>query len=351
MSTIHHQFCMPLLNWFEQHGRRDLPWQQPRSAYRVWISEIMLQQTQVATVIPYFTRFMARFPDIHALASASDDAVLSYWSGLGYYSRARNLHASAKIISTQLHGVFPDTMERLKSLPGIGDSTAAAIASLAFNKPTALLDGNVKRVLSRYFLVEGAPGKADVQKKLWGLADACMHKTRCADYSQAIMDLGATCCRPKNPTCLSCPLETTCLANQAGVVNLYPNKKIKKIIPTRHQQFILLHTADDLVYLEKRPETGLWGGLWCLPTLDMGECPSLHVSNAYGLSTEAPLEVMKMKHTFSHFHLHLVALSLKTTSGGESLPGQWFHRDSLNDVGLAKPVSRVLHCFFVGRSS
>ncbi|MGL6030185.1 MAG: A/G-specific adenine glycosylase, partial [Legionella sp.] len=187
------QFSLPLLAWYDIHGRKDLPWQLPREPYPVWISEIMLQQTQVQTVIPYFNRFMARFPTVAALAEANEDDVLSLWSGLGYYSRARNIHRTAKLIHDNYTGCFPTDLPRLIELPGIGPSTAAAILSQAHNLPTAILDGNVKRVLARFFLVDGPTEQAAVKKKLWELADACMHQERCADYTQAIMDLGATC--------------------------------------------------------------------------------------------------------------------------------------------------------------
>jgi len=228
--NILQNFTRPLLTWFGEHGRKDLPWQHPRSAYRVWISEIMLQQTQVKTVIPYFLRFLARFPDIKTLAQADEDDVLSCWSGLGYYSRARNLHKTALIIAENFKGQFPDDIKELVQLPGIGDSTAAAIASLAYNKPTAILDGNVKRVLSRYFQVRGLSQQSAVKQKLMTIANQCMSHDFCADYTQAIMDLGATCCTVKTPACTRCPLQTTCGAYKNNQVADYPEKKPKKNI-------------------------------------------------------------------------------------------------------------------------
>ena len=209
---IQAKFSLPLLEWFNCHGRKDLPWQHPRSAYRVWISEIMLQQTQVKTVIPYFNHFIAKFPDIQQLAHAYEDRVLAQWSGLGYYSRARNLHKTAKIICEKYKGEFPRELADLIALPGIGPSTAAAIASQAFNQATPILDGNVKRVLCRYFLIDGWPEHSSVKQKLWQLAKECMPTERCADYTQAIMDLGATRCTARNPDCANCPLQYTCLA-------------------------------------------------------------------------------------------------------------------------------------------
>lgn len=230
-NSLNQLFSQLLLDWYDLHGRKDLPWQLPRSPYRVWVSEIMLQQTQVQTVIPYFNRFIEHFPDIFLLANAEEDEVLSLWSGLGYYSRARNLHNTAKIISDQYNGVFPEDLNILVQLPGIGPSTAAAILSQAFNKPAAILDGNVKRVLSRFFLIEGWPEQAQVKKKLWGLASSCMPNERCADYTQAIMDLGATCCTNKNPQCLRCPVKNHCLAFHNKKQHLYPTKKNKETAP------------------------------------------------------------------------------------------------------------------------
>ena len=348
MSTPNEHFSLPLLKWFDLHGRKDLPWQHPRSAYRVWISEIMLQQTQVKTVIPYFIKFMDRFPDVRSLALAPEDDVLAHWSGLGYYSRARNIHRSAMMIYTELDGEFPSNLEELIKLPGIGPSTAAAIASLAFNKATAILDGNVKRVLSRYFLVAGLPNLAEVNQKLMQLANACMPQERCADYTQAIMDMGATCCRSKNPDCITCPLQTGCGAYINRVVSDYPYKKLKKHIPTKHQQFLLMYNKFNLIYLEKRPPTGLWGGLWCMPSIDMDICPSSYIRNVYRLETSSTQHVMKIKHSFSHYHLHILALSLQCQASGDSVnecPGRWFRTDELSGLGLAKPVSLVLEQF------
>ena len=339
ISQIHQTFSVPLLNWFDKHGRKDLPWQHPRSAYRVWVSEIMLQQTQVKTVIPYFNRFLSRFPDICTLALASEDDVLAHWSGLGYYSRARNLHKTAIIIHTAFKGEFPEELQQLIQLPGIGPSTAAAIASLVFNKQTAILDGNVKRVLSRYFLIGGLLQQTIHQKHLWQLANQCMPDKRCADYTQAIMDLGATCCTSKHPNCTNCPLEATCLANKNNEVANYPHKKPKKILPTKHQQFLLIHTTDDL-----------WGGLWCLPNIEgMSSCPTTHVHKTYKLDTQNTQELMVIKHSFSHFHLHIKALSMQTNPVQNTrlkLSGRWFSQDDLITLGLAKPVSDILNCFF-----
>lgn len=352
ISSIHQEFSLPLLNWYDQHGRKNLPWQHPRNAYRVWVSEIMLQQTQVKTVIPYFTRFIISFPDVCTLALASEDAVFAHWSGLGYYSRARNLHKTASIIHTDFQGEFPCDVYELIKLPGIGASTAAAIASLAFNKPAAILDSNVKRVLSRYFLIDGLPQQKTVQQKLWQLASECMPQERCADYTQAIMDLGATCCTTKNPNCVECPLQITCLAKKHNETANYPNKNPKKILPRKQQQFLLLHTNDNLIYLEKRPPTGLWGGLWCLPSIDMEDCPTSYVETTYQLQTHKLEELMTINHSFSHFHLRIKALSMETKCMPHTIaerPGHWFAFHEIATLGIAKPVSVIINNFLAGK--
>ena len=350
--AIASSFTEPLLAWFNVHGRHGLPWQMPRNAYRVWVSEIMLQQTQVKTVIPYFNRFMARFPNLASLASASEDEVLSLWSGLGYYSRGRNLQKAASVLMTDFFGEFPRDLKALETLPGIGPSTAAAIASLAFEQPTAILDGNVKRVLSRYFLIAGPLDKTAVKETLWQRANQCMPNTRCADYTQAIMDLGATVCLPKKPTCALCPLEKTCLAHRDLVVAQYPEKSIKKILPIKREQFLLLHAHDASIYLEKRPSTGVWGGLWCLPALEMDHCPTAYLQNTHKLHAKTLEPMLHIKHTFSHFQLHIHALSLDVDKS-RHMPaknGGWFSVLDLPSLGLAKPVSTIIDHFFSTRA-
>lgn len=343
-------FSLPLLNWFAKFGRKDLPWQQqPKEAYRVWISEIMLQQTQVQTVIPFFERFIASFPDIKHVSDASEDTVLAHWSGLGYYSRARNIHKTARIICDKYQGQFPEDLAVLISLPGIGASTAAAIASLAFNQPTAILDGNVKRVLSRYFMVEGLPESSTVKKKLWLLAEQCMPQKNAAEYTQAIMDLGATCCTLKNPNCQNCPVQKTCQAFLNDKVDHYPFKTIKKTRPTKQQQFLLMHTSNhDRIYLEKRPSKGLWGGLWCLPAIELDMDPKQYIANNYGFNCAAINNLIKIKHSFSHFHLHITALALTIQPNAKLFvenTGEWFHVYQLDNIGLAKPVQQIINYF------
>ncbi|CEG56409.1 A/G-specific adenine glycosylase [Legionella fallonii] len=339
------QFSAPLLAWFDVHGRKDLPWQFPRSPYQVWVSEIMLQQTQVQTVIPYFARFMQQFPTLNDLAEAKEDDVLALWSGLGYYSRARNLHHCAKIIKEHYQSSFPTDLKSLIELPGIGQSTAAAILSQAFNKPEAILDGNVKRVLSRFFLVKGWPEQAQVKKTLWELAYSCMPEYRCADYTQAIMDLGATCCTTKNPNCISCPLQDSCQAFKNKEQHLYPERKIKKTVPVQQQQFLVLNSDQGLIYLEKRPPSGLWGGLWCFPSIDKEDCPIDFIQREYDFKGETPEPIIAFKHRFSHFHLEINALSIKIRILGKQIKeskGQWFTKEQLTSLGLAKPTSLIL---------
>lgn len=356
MNLIHKKFTESLLNWFEIHGRKNLPWQQPRAPYRVWVSEIMLQQTQVKTVIPYFLRFMERFPDIKALADATEDEVFSHWAGLGYYRRARYLHQTAKIITQQFNQQFPQAIEQLYALPGIGRSTASAIASLAFNQPTAILDGNVKRVLSRYFRIEGTVDNKNTEQHLWQLADQCMSQTRCAEYSQAIMDLGATCCTPKQPTCQSCPLNANCAAFLENVVMEYPKKKKKVILPSKHQQFLILYTPQKQFYLEKRPPIGIWGGLWSLPQIELAQSASGYVDEKHQLQVQKQQTLMTFKHTFSHFHLHLTAIALEceevepekdsvTALHVAETNGQWFTMQAIQKLGLPKPIHTIFQYF------
>jgi len=349
--NLSEQFSRPLLAWFDLFGRKNFPWQHPKTAYRVWIAEIMLQQTQVQTVLPYFERFMASFPDVRQLADASDDQVLAHWSGLGYYSRARNIHQTAKLVCARFEGVFPSDLSDLISLPGIGESTAAAIASQAFNLPTAILDGNVKRVLSRYFMVDGAPELGAVKKSLWALARACMSHERPADYTQAIMDLGATCCTRSKPDCEHCPLRSTCQAHLHDCVKAYPFAKVKKIRPTRQEQFLLLHTPDARMYLEKRPSPGLWGGLWCLPTIEWDADAATHVRQAYDLNSEGVADIMDIEHSFTHFHLQIKARSVAVVDTAGLGTGQWFQWAELKHIGLAKPVNQIIQRFSSGADS
>lgn len=262
------RFARNLLHWYDKHGRHDLPWHHNRNAYRVWVSEIMLQQTQVTTVIPYFEAFMARFPDVRALASAPEDDVLSHWSGLGYYARARNLHKAAKQVVMEFGGEFPADQETLESLTGIGRSTAAAILAQAFGKRATILDGNVKRVLARYHAVPGWPGQSAVLNKLWEHAENHTPEERVKDYTQAIMDLGAMVCTRNKPECKTCPVNDGCQAYNRDEVQRYPGPKPRKEKPEKTTWMLILEDTKGRILLERRPPTGIWGGLWSLPELD-----------------------------------------------------------------------------------
>jgi A/G-specific adenine glycosylase len=282
------QFQQAVLSWFEHQGRTNLPWQNPITPYRVWISEIMLQQTQVATVIPYFERFMQSFPCVESLANASVDDVLHHWTGLGYYARARNLHKTAQIIAFEHLQQFPDTVEALSALPGIGRSTAGAIRSIGFKKPAAILDGNVKRVLARFSATAGWPGKTAVHNQLWKIAEHYSPLERTEQYTQAMMDLGALVCTRSNPQCHQCPLESNCKAALRGEQSLFPGKKPKKAIPVRESIFLMLRSSKGDILLQQNPPAGLWGGLWVLPMIDQ-------LSELNGLAENLQLEVKASK--------------------------------------------------------
>lgn len=349
MSLHNDIFTQPLLDWYDCHGRNQLPWQHPRSAYFVWLSEIMLQQTQVKTVIPYFNRFVNRFPTIAHLSRASEDDVLNLWSGLGYYARGRNLHKTAKIIVNEYQEIFPQCVETLATLPGIGRSTAAAISAQAFNQPTAILDANVKRVLSRFFLIDGDINRSSTIKQLWNVADQCMPTTRCADYTQAIMDFGATCCRAKKPLCNECPIQNECKAYHFDSVEDYPVKKKSKPLPEKHRQFLLIYDQNHQIYLEKRPANGIWGGLWGLPEIDIDESAKAHIEAIYPLHVMSFQSLKSIKHSFTHFHLYIKALAIKTKPHNDStlpMAGVWFSSEETSKLGLAKPIMDLIKVFY-----
>ncbi len=338
-------FSTRLLKWFDQHGRKNLPWQQ-QSPYHVWVSEIMLQQTQVVTVIPYYERFIDRFSNIDALAQASLDDVLHHWSGLGYYARGRNLHKAARIISTDYGGIFPATFEILISLPGIGRSTAGAILALACKQRHAILDGNVKRVLARCFAVEGWPGQRSVEQELWQLSETLTPEQRVADYTQAIMDLGATVCTRSKPACTQCPMQDSCKAYQTDTISLCPGKKPKKILPEKHTQMLLLTNSSKELLLQQRPPSGIWGGLWCFPQCDIDTNPKHWCQDELGINISQPIVGENISHTFSHYRLHITPIYAKVRSAKnvimEGAPQLWYNCDKPSSVGLAAPVSRLL---------
>ncbi|WP_367607262.1 A/G-specific adenine glycosylase [Legionella sp. W05-934-2] len=345
---INTQFTQPLLTWYFQHGRKDLPWQHPRSPYFVWLSEIMLQQTQVKTVIPYFLRFIERFPTLETLASASIDDVLALWSGLGYYSRARNLYRCAQHIVDDYQGVFPSSATLLATLPGIGESTAAAIASLAFNQPTAILDGNVKRVLCRFFAIDKPPENAAVKRQLWHLAQDCMDKARCADYTQAIMDLGATLCTRAKPSCSQCPIQKNCQAFAKQMVDRLPIRQLRAKIPTREGHFILLHHHSGDIYIQKNPDKGVWGGLWSLPQFKCLQDSHHWLEHTWGVNPVKAQPDYEFKHTFSHFHLQLKIYHYHTDKAlyEKEKSSRWLSVDDLNNVGLPKPIHVILNQYW-----
>lgn len=339
-------FAANLLDWFEAHGRHDLPWQTDPTAYRVWVSEIMLQQTQVATVIPYYQRFMTEFPGVDDLAAASIDRVLHLWSGLGYYARARNLHKAARIMAEEFGGLFPDTIEALQALPGIGRSTAGAIVSLAYDRPATILDGNVKRILARYHAVEGWPGTTAVANQLWQLAEASTPRRQSAAYTQAIMDLGATLCTRRQPACSVCPLVADCCAANMGNPHGFPTVRPKRKRPTRHQSVIVAQRDDGAVLLERRPASGVWGGLWSFPELAPDDQAEAWSEARLG---SQPLRVQKLaalNHTFTHFDLVLepVLIAVAPAAVMDRPDWLWYKlgSNSPQAVGLPAPVRTLL---------
>ena len=329
-------FADRLLAWWQQNGRHDLPWQHPRDAYRVWVSEIMLQQTQVETVVGYFDRFMARFPDLEALAQADLDDVLALWSGLGYYARARNLHATARRIDQGFDGEFPSDEDALSELPGIGRSTAAAIVAQAFDRRAVILDGNVKRVLARHAGVSGWPGAPAVERDLWHEADRRTPDQRAAEYTQAIMDLGAIVCRRSSPACGDCPVATDCVALSRNLQHELPTPRPKRALPERASRFLIARDESDRVLLVRRPPNGVWGGLWCLP--ESGEIDFETVE-----SLPAP---HSLRHVFTHFALHMsfdhARVDATPRHAGESGDLEWFALDRALGSGLPQPVRKVL---------
>jgi A/G-specific adenine glycosylase len=298
-------FAIKVLAWFDRHGRKDLPWQHNPTPYRVWVSEIMLQQTQVTTVIPYFQRFMQRFPGVLTLANAPLDEVLQHWEGLGYYSRARNLHKAAQIVRDQYNGTFPTDMASMASLPGIGRSTAAAILSLSHGQAHAILDGNVKRVLSRFHAVTGWPGEPRTLQQLWQYAEQHLPATRNADYTQAMMDMGATLCTRSKPACLLCPLQHGCQAFQQGNPQDYPGKRPKKDLPEKTALALLLRNTSGEILLQKRPPTGIWGGLWSFPEFTDETLMCDWLQQTYAQQDMIARKLPALTHTFSHYRLHL----------------------------------------------
>ena len=338
-------FAPRLLAWFEQHGRHDLPWQNTCDPYAIWISEIMLQQTQVATVIPYYQRFMESFPDITSLSAASGDEVLAHWAGLGYYSRARNLHRAARLMQEQHGGRFPENREKIIALPGVGPSTAGAIMAFAWNQRQPILDGNVKRVLARCFAVDGWPGTTAVQKQLWQLADKLTPETEVSAYTQAIMDLGATLCTRSKPRCDECPFCRDCRAHQQDAVGRYPGKRPGKTLPVRRATFLVIRDQNNATLLIKRPPAGIWGGLWSLPEHGSEVDSERWAANQLGLHIRPQPPLSCFRHTFSHFHLdinpvpaRLVDMKNKVNDSGDMI---WL-KPGDTPPGMPAPVKKIM---------
>ncbi|MCX7201841.1 MAG: A/G-specific adenine glycosylase [Burkholderiales bacterium] len=358
-SSVETGFAQTVITWQHLHGRHDLPWQGTRDPYRIWVSEIMLQQTQVAAVIGYFARFMARFPDVQSLAAASIDDVLACWSGLGYYSRARNLHACAALVVSQHGGAFPQTPEALQALPGVGPSTAAAIAAFAWGVRAAILDGNVKRVLCRRFGIEGFPGERTVEARLWSMARAHLPadgEGRIEAYTQGLMDLGATVCTRSRPACARCPLSAQCEAYRTQRVALLPTPRPTRKIEQRDAAWVVL-VADGAVLLERRAPAGLWGGLWSLPELRVPQTTALApmtvaqvadaVRDRFGIAGPVPARLAPVRHVFTHFRLlaDVWRMDVPNTSRTPIAGHEWLALCDAPRAPLPQPVKTLLGQF------
>jgi A/G-specific adenine glycosylase len=335
-------FASRIIHWQQGHGRHTLPWQASPDPYRIWLSEIMLQQTQVATVIPYFERFSARFPNLSALAAAHEDEVLALWSGLGYYSRARNLHAAARAVVENHGGKFPATPDAIAKLPGIGRSTAAAVAALAFGQRCAILDGNVKRVLARHGGVAGWPGDKKVEAVLWRLAESRLPRTAIEAYTQGIMDLGALVCTRSQPVCRACPVSADCVAHAHCRTSELPTPRPRKCLPEKQVQMLLLLDRGELM-LEKRPARGIWGGLWSLPELTADADAAAYCRDRFGFSALRQHALPRFTHGFTHFKLHIQPVQLQLPPRNATPPGEiWLPLADALEAALPAPVRRLV---------
>lgn len=335
-----------LLRWHGQHGRHTLPWQSDRTPYRVWVSEIMLQQTQVATVIAYYQRFMQRFPDVKSLAEAPVDEVLHLWSGLGYYSRARNLQRAAQLVVEQHGGEFPLEVEQLAELPGIGRSTAAAIVALSSGRRATILDGNVKRVLSRVFGIDGPAGVRATDEILWRLAEDCTPHEHVDTYTQAIMDFGATLCTRAKPLCMHCPMQNECLAFKTDRVAELPTPKARRARRTRQVVMLLARRSQDEVLLLRRPPQGIWGGLWSLPEFEDLDAARQYCEQQLRAATLDAAPLPTVRHAFTHFDLEITPVQVHCQGaaagimdGGEML---WYNARSPERIGLPAPIAALI---------
>jgi A/G-specific adenine glycosylase len=338
-------FAKALLKWYATHGRHDLPWKKPLSVYRVWVSEIMLQQTQVNTVIPYFARFMQCFPTLTSLAEASLDQVLHYWAGLGYYARGRNLHKAAQLLVREYNGKFPRDVATLATLPGIGLSTAGAILSQAYNIRAPILDGNVKRVLCRFHGIRDWPGQKAIHQQLWQLAEYYTPKHQAADYTQATMDLGATCCTRTKPDCPRCPLQKHCVAFARNEQALCPGKKPRQSLPTRKLYMLCVQNKKGEILLQQRPLKGIWAGLWSLPEFKEEHALPTWLATHLGQKRATLTLLSPILHTFTHFHLTIEPrlLMLKQDSHPLLDPSLcWLDEQGLSQRGLPAPIQKLL---------
>ncbi|WP_244670037.1 A/G-specific adenine glycosylase [Coxiella endosymbiont of Amblyomma nuttalli] len=341
------QFALAILDWFERCGRHDLPWQSNATPYRVWVSEIMLQQTRVSTVIPYFQHFIKSFPTIEALALTKIDNVLAHWSGLGYYARARNLHLTAQIIYKDHRGHFPKTVAALSALPGIGRSTAGAILSLGMNKYAIILDGNIKRVLARFCAIDIPTNQYTGINLLWNFAEKYTPKNRCWDYNQAMMDIGAIICTRTKPKCILCPLKTGCVAYQQSRQVEFPIKKQKSNRYKKIIYMLLLQNPEGNILLQKRPQIGIWGGLWSFPECSIEENIEAWCRMNLGIEATVQEQWSSFFHQFTHFQLEikpvLLQVKRKQTHLIEYEPQIWYKKNSVLPGGIAAPVSRLLN--------
>ncbi len=340
MST----FARKVIGWQKREGRHDLPWQNTRDPYRIWLSEVMLQQTRVSAVVPYYEKFLDRFPDIATLAAAPLDDVMPFWAGLGYYARARNLHRGAQQIMATHGGIFPQEFDAIHALSGIGRSTAAAISAFAFGGKCAILDGNVRRVIARHFCVKGDVRSKQIQDELWQIAEALLPRSGIESYTQGMMDLGATVCRRSQPACLLCPVRKTCIALEQGLVEELPGKSERREIPHRQTRMLVIISSRE-VLLEKRPPTGIWGSLWSLPELPIGADISKTLHLRFRLTGRVVREMVRVDHGFTHFSLAIfpVEIAVAKLPSRAMEPGLiWVDLDDATAAAIPAPVKRIL---------
>ncbi|HET7548591.1 MAG TPA: A/G-specific adenine glycosylase [Usitatibacter sp.] len=337
-------FASRLVRWQRRSGRHDLPWQGTRDAYRIWLSEIMLQQTQVATVLGYYERFLARFPTVVDLARAAEDEVMALWSGLGYYARARNLHRAAREVCERFGGVFPKTFDALVTLPGVGRSTAGAIAAFASGERRAILDGNARRVIARHAGIEGDASSSAVLASLWQEADARLPRAGIEAYTQGLMDLGAEICAIRKPQCLLCPVNADCAARSTGRTGEIPGRRRRVPAPRRRIAMLVVLAGRD-VLLEKRPPSGIWGSLWSLPEIDASARPGESLSREWGLDAAELAALEPFEHAFSHFTLEVTPWRIRARGPRrlpDGKPAAWMSLDDLGGAALPSPVRRLL---------